>query len=128
MISAKTPKKLYLLFNRLLFRYPFHPYLTEVARKNPGHSVQAAGYSLTRMHPTYVASNTTVNWCVVVRCTQNVWQDGSSFTSYTESKQRCKYTTSVDHSNTRRVKLMRLIIRNTTRTQLVCSEAGNSAI
>ena len=37
--------------------------------------VQAAGYSLTCMHPMCVA----LNWCRVVWCTQNVCWDGSSF-------------------------------------------------
>ena len=42
----------------LLFRYPFHPRVTAVARKKildilP--KMQVAGYSYTHMHPTYVA-------------------------------------------------------------------------
>ena len=45
--------------------------------------VQVAGYSYTHMHPTYVASNNTVNWRMVgcmVTYTQNLRWDGTSFT------------------------------------------------
>ena len=45
------------------------------------------------MHVRYVASNNTVNWRLVVWCTQNVRRDGSSFTCPPEKqpKQRCHF-------------------------------------
>ena len=49
-----------------------------------------AGYSQTRMHLTYVALRE-VTWCMVVRCTQNLRRDGSSF-MWHQPCQRCKYT------------------------------------
>ena len=62
----------------LLFRYPFHPRITAVARKRPRSfcpKAQAAGYSLTRIHLTYMALHE-VTRCMVVWCTQNAprWQ------------------------------------------------------
>ena len=53
-----------------------------------------AGYSETRIHLTYVALRE-VTWRIVVRCTQNLSLDGSSF-MWHQPCQRCKYTTSVD--------------------------------
>ena len=82
---------------RLLFRYPFHLRVTAVARKRSlsfFQKVQVAGYSQTRMHLTYVALHE-VTWRMVVWCTQNFCQDGSSF-KWHQPCQRCKYTTSVD--------------------------------
>ena len=80
------------------------------------------------MHPTYVASNKTVNWCIVVECTQNMCKNGSSFTWYSPvtTKRHCKYTTSVDI--TRCVKLRLLIHAHAPRGQRVRrSETESSA-
>ena len=56
------------------------------------------------MHPTYVASNNTVNWCLVAWCTQNVCRDGSSFTLHQPHNNQtallCKLTTLVDIQQT----------------------------
>ena len=38
----------------------------------------------------------TVNLCIAIWCTHNVHRDGSSFTWHQPTKERCKYTTSVD--------------------------------
>ena len=57
----------------LLFRYPFLPRVTAVARKRSRlfcPKVQVAGYSQTRMHLTYVALHEMTLW-MVVWCTQN---------------------------------------------------------
>ena len=53
----------------LLFRYPFHPRITAVARKDPGHSAKSAGGRLQlNTHTPYVcgfAWSDTVHGCMV---------------------------------------------------------------
>ncbi len=63
---------------RLLFRYPFHPRVTAVARKRPRSFCQKCRWQVTaktRVHLTYVALHE-VTRCMVVWCTQNAprWQ------------------------------------------------------
>ena len=50
--------------------------------------VQVAGYSYTRMHHTHVANNysDSVNWCLILWCTQNLRRDARSFRWH----QKCK--------------------------------------
>ena len=62
----------------LLFRYPFHPRVTAVARKRPRSFCQKRRRQVTAKHAydlTYVALHE-VTWCMVVLCTQNAprWQ------------------------------------------------------
>ena len=75
-----------------LFRYPFHPRVTAVARKDPGHSAKSAGGRLqVNTHAPYVcgfASTDMVHGCGIHRTRR----DGSSFTWH-QPCQRCKYTT-----------------------------------
>ena len=84
----------------LLFRYPFHPRVTAVARKRPQSSCQKRWWQVTAKHAytlRYVALHE-VTWCMVVWCTQNAPRltlSGSRFLWH-HPCQRCKYTTSVD--------------------------------
>ena len=49
--------------------------------KDPGHSAKSAGDRLQlHTHTLSVCGCVTVNWCMVVWCTQNLSRDGSSFT------------------------------------------------
>ena len=61
----------------LLFRYPFHPRVTAVA------FCQRCRCQVTAEHTCTVVFvfewSDTVNWCMVVWCTQNVRRDDSSF-------------------------------------------------
>ena len=78
--------------------YPFHPRGTAVARKRSRSFCQKCRWQVTAKHAytlrRYVALHE-VTWCMVVWCTQNLRQDGSSF-MWHQPCQRCKYTTSVD--------------------------------
>ena len=81
----------------LLFRYPFHPRVTAVARKRPRSFCQKCRWQVTAkhaLHLTYVALHE-VAWCMVVWCTQNLRRYGSSF-MWHQPCQHCKYTTSED--------------------------------
>ena len=64
-----------------LFRYLFHPCVTAVAHKNPGHSAKSASGRLQlNTHMPYLCGfewSDTVNWCMVEWCTQNLHWDGS---------------------------------------------------
>ena len=77
----------------LLFWGLFHPCVTVVAGKRFGSFCQKCRGQVTakHMHPNYVTSNKTVNWCMVVWCTQNMHWKGSSFSSASHviTKQRC---------------------------------------
>ena len=85
----------------LLFRYPFHPRVTAVARKRPRSFCQKRWWQVTakqaytlRIH---VALHE-VTWCMVVWSLYGVHRtrwDGSSF-MWHQPCQRCKHTTSVD--------------------------------
>ena len=51
------------------------PVLLQYQVKDPGHSAKSAGdrlHGLTHMHLYYVAPNSIADWCMFVRCTQNV--------------------------------------------------------
>ena len=52
-----------------------------------------------------------VNWCTVEWCTQNLRRDGSISrgTSHATTKERYRYTTSVDINNTRYKRIQSLI-------------------
>ena len=84
----------------LLFRYPFHPRVTAVARKRPRSFCQKRRWQVTAktcIHLAYVALHE-VTRCMVVWCIQNAPRltlSGSRFLWH-QPCQRCKYTTSVD--------------------------------
>ena len=104
----------------LLFRYPFHPCVSTVARKDPGHSTKSAGGRFQSHAPYFCgfawsdtvnwqfawsdivnwrfAWSDAVNWRMDAWCTQNVRRDCSSFmnTSHATTKQCCKDTTWMD--------------------------------
>ena len=84
-----------------LFRYPFHPRVTAVARKRPQSFCQKRRWQVTAKHTytlrIHVALHE-VTRCMVVWCTQNAPRltlSGSRFLWH-QPCQRCKYTTSVD--------------------------------
>ena len=63
----------------LLFRYPFHPRVTAVALKDPGHSAKSAGGRLQLNTRTLCGFewSQTVTWCIAEWCTQNLRRNGS---------------------------------------------------
>ena len=80
----------------LLFRYPFHPRVTAVARKTPRSFCQKCRWQVTAKHAYTLRVWLCVKW-------HGAWlygvhrtrRDGSRFLWY-QPCQRCKYTTSVD--------------------------------
>ena len=65
----------------LLFWYSFHPHVTTVARKRSQSFCQKCRWQVTAKHAIhlmYVVLHE-VTWYMVVWCTQNLHQDGSSF-------------------------------------------------
>ena len=90
----------------------------------PAPEVQGAGYSLIRIHLTYVALHE-VTWCMVVWCTQNLHRDGCSF-MWHQPCQHCKYTTSVDIQK-RAIKLVTHVERHASAVSLI-KKAENSAM
>ena len=112
----------------LLFRYPFHPRVTAVARKRSRSFCQKCRWQVTaktHIHLTYVALHD-VTWSMVVWCTQNLRRDGCSF-MWHQPCQRCKYTTSVDIKNTRYKKLVTHVEPHASAVSLL-KRAENSAI
>ena len=72
----------------LLFRYQFHPRVTAVTHKRSRPFYQKCRWQVTDKHTCIlhvtmwfrITWSDTVNWCMVVWCTQNLRRDGSSFT------------------------------------------------
>ena len=66
------------------FRYPFHRRVTAVARARSWSFCQKCMSQVTPKHTCSlvcgIAWSGTVNWCMVVLCTQNVCRAGSNFT------------------------------------------------
>ena len=93
----------------LLFWYPLHPCVTAVACKRSWSFFQKCSWQVTAKHPcTYLCGfewSNTVNWCKIVWCTQNMCQDGSSFTWHQPCNNQRElwvlYITSVDINNER---------------------------
>ena len=82
----------------LLFRYPFHPRVTGVARKRSRSFCQKCRWQVTAKHAYTLRMwlcMKWVTWSMVVWCTQNLRRHGCSF-MWHQPCQRCKYTTSVD--------------------------------
>ena len=102
----------------LLFRYLFHSRVTAVARKRSQSFCQSAGGRLQlSMHAPYLRGfewSNAVNLCVVVWCTQNLCQDGSSLTWHQPCNNHikcCQYTTLVVIKKTR-YKTIQSLIQN----------------
>ena len=80
----------------LLFRYPFHPRVTAVARKRPRSFRQKCRWQVTAKHAytlrMWLCMKWHGAWLYGVHRTR---RDGSSF-MWHQPCQRCKYTTSVD--------------------------------
>ena len=80
----------------LLFRYPFHPSVTAVARKRPRSFCQKCRWQVTAKHAYTLRMRLCMKW-------HGAWlygvhrtrRDGISF-MWHQPCQRCKYTTSVD--------------------------------
>ena len=73
------------ILRRKLFRYQFHPRVTAVAHKRSRsfRLKRACGRLQLNTHTPYIRvfeRSDTVDWCIVVWCTENVRRDGSSFT------------------------------------------------
>ena len=86
----------------LLFRYPFHPRVTAVARKRPWSFCQKRRWQVTAKHAyTLHMALHEVTWCMVVWCTQNAQRLNLSCSRFLwhQPCQHCKYTTSVDIQN-----------------------------
>ena len=88
----------------LLFRYPFHPRVTAVARKRSRSFRQMCRWQVTAKH-TYTPApylcgfewSDTVKWWVVEWCTQNLRRNGSISrgSSHATTKEHYQYTTSM---------------------------------
>ena len=80
----------------LLFRYPFHPRVTVVARKRPRSFCQKCRWQVTAKHAytlrMWLCMKWHGAWLYGVHRTR---RDGSSF-MWHQQCQRCKYTTSMD--------------------------------
>ena len=78
----------------LLFRYPFHPRVTAVARKRSLSFCQKCRWQVTdKTHTPYLCGfewSETVTWCMVEWCTQNLRRNGSISrgTSHATTKER----------------------------------------
>ena len=83
----------------LLFRYPFHPRVTTVARKRSRSFCQKCRWQVTAKHAYTLRMWLCMKWHGAW-CTQDLRQDGCSF-MWHQPCQRCKYTTSVDIQKTR---------------------------
>ena len=83
----------------LLFRYPFHPRVTAVARKRPRSSCQKCRWQVTAKHTytlcMWLCMKWHGAWLYGVHRTRRDWLSGSRFLWH-QPCQRCKYTTSVD--------------------------------
>ena len=88
----------------LLFRYPFHPRVTAVARKRPRSFCQKRRWQVTAKHAytlrMWLCMKWHGAWLYGVHRTR---RDGSSFLWH-QPCQRCKYTTSVDIQLKRAIK------------------------
>ena len=109
----------------LLFRYPFHPRVTAVARKRPR---QRCRWQVTAKHAYSLRMWFCMKWhgaWLYHSGVHRTRRDGSRFLWH-QPCQRCKYTTSVDIQK-RTIKRYSLMY-NHMRAQWVCSRAENSAI
>ena len=82
----------------LLFRYPFHPRVTAVARKRPRSFCQKRSWQVTAKHAYTLRMWLCMKWhgaWLGVHRTRRDWLSGSRFLWH-QPCQRCKYTTSVD--------------------------------
>ena len=83
----------------LLFRYPFHPRVTAVARKRPLSFCQKRRWQVTAKHAYTLRKWLYMKWhgawLYGVHRTRWDWLSGSRFLWH-QPCQRCKYTTSVD--------------------------------
>ena len=113
----------------LLFQYPFHPpcYCSSTWRSRS--FCQKCRWQVTAKYAytlrMWLCTKWHVTWCMVVWCTQNLRQDGSSF-MWHHLCQRCKYTTSVDIK--KRVIKCYSLMQNHMRAQWVCSRAENRPV
>ena len=83
---------------RLLFRYPSRPCVTAVAHKRSWSFCRKCRWQVTAKHAYTLRMwlcTLCMWWCMVIWCTQNLRQDGSSF-MWHQPCQHCKYTTLVD--------------------------------
>ena len=84
----------------VLFWYPFHPCVTEVAHKRSWSFCQKCRWQVTAKHAyTLRRLFHEVTWSVVVWCTQDLRRDSCSF-MWHQPCQRCNYTTSMDIQKT----------------------------
>ena len=83
----------------LLFRYPFHPRVTAVARKRPRSFCSKRRWQVTAKHAhtwrMWLCMKWHGAWLYGVHRTRRDWLSGSRFLWH-QPCQRCKYTTSVD--------------------------------
>ena len=83
----------------LLFRYPFHPRVTAVARKRPRSFCQKRRWQVTAKHAytlrMWLCMKWHGAWLYGVHRTRRDWLSGSRFLWH-QPCQRCKYTTSMD--------------------------------
>ena len=110
----------------ILFRYPFHPRVTAVARKRPRSFCQKCRWQVTAKHA--YTLRMWLSWSDMVHGCYGVHRkrrDGSSF-MWHQPCQRCKYTTLLDIK--KRVIKRWSLMQNHMRAQRVCSRAENSAI
>ena len=111
----------------LLFRYPFHPRVTTVARKRPWPFCQKRRWQVTAKHAYTLCMWLCMKWHGAwLYGVHRTCQDGSSFLWH-QPCQRCKYTTSVIFFFLSAIKSCSFMY-NHMRVQRVCSRAENSTI
>ena len=110
----------------LLFRYPFHPRVTTVARKRPRSFCQKRRWQVTAKHAYTLCMWLCMKWHGAwLYGVHRMRRDGSRFLWH-QPCQCCKYTTSVDIQK-RAIKSYSLML-NHMQGQWVCSRAENSTI
>ena len=110
----------------LLFRYPFHPHGTEVARKRSRSFCQKCRWQVTSKHVYTWRMWLCMQWHGAwLYGVHRMCRDGSSFVWH-QPCQHCKYTTSVDIQK-RAIKSYSLMY-NHMWAQWVCSRVENSTI
>ena len=80
----------------LLFRYPFHPHVTAVARKRPRSSCQKCRWQVTAKHAYTLRMWLCMKWHGCMVYTERTETLSGSRFLWHQPCQRCKYTTSVD--------------------------------
>ena len=89
----------------LLFRYPFHPYVTAKTRKRPRSFCQKCGWQVTAKRACTVRTWLCMKWrdrvhgCMMWTERAQQMAAVSQYTSHVRSKERCKYTTWVEIPN-----------------------------